>query len=198
MKKLVQVIGGEVVHKSEYLNSATFDPDVVTMIDITGDTTGIDVGWTYLKGAFKKPAGVVVQIIAKALLSNFIVKSNNITTDAVANIYNVKAKLPLGITATVNDIDGALTALLTELDTPKARMTVMAERVRGGNAFDVIDDVRFDMMIDATSLTIVSTSGFDISGNYVVTQERMNKGLKAIGSPFEIEMPMLEFDVINT
>ncbi|WP_085299244.1 hypothetical protein [Cognaticolwellia mytili] len=132
-----------------------------------------------------------------AQLLNFIIKSDNVVVDSANNIHSIKAKLPFAITADVNDKNDALAQLLTARNTPKAKLTVMAERVRGGNALDVIDDVRFDMLIDATSLAIDSTSGFEISGNYVVTQERMNKALKAIGLPFEIEMPMLEFDVVN-
>jgi hypothetical protein len=155
-----------------------------------------NIGDSFVNGHVVSQGEAIITAKTVQLL-NFIIKSNNVVVNSDNNIHSVKAKLSFAMSASVNDNDGALAQLLTARNTSKAKLTVMAERVRGGNALDVIDDVRFEMLIDTTSLVIDSASGFEISGNYVVTQARMNKALKAIGLPFEIEMPMLEFDVVN-
>ena len=73
---------------------------------------------------------------------------------------------------------------------PDGQMMVMVERVV--DADKPIDDVRFIATIQDGQLTL--TGVFEKSGNYVISAERLNRGLERIGMPIKLVFDTVEFD----
>ena len=73
---------------------------------------------------------------------------------------------------------------------PNGQMMVMVERVV--DADKPIDDVRFIATIQDGQLTLPGV--FEKSGNYVISAERLNRGLERIGMPIKLVFDTVEFD----
>lgn len=74
---------------------------------------------------------------------------------------------------------------------PDGELIVMAEQVI--DAVNVISDSRFKASFLDGKLSI--TARFDRSGNYMITQERINRGLDRINSPVHLSFNKIEFDI---
>jgi hypothetical protein len=85
---------------------------------------------------------------------------------------------------------GTAWALTAGVALPDGQMMVMVERVV--DATQAIDDIRFIASIANGQLTINGV--FDKSGNYVITPERINRGLARINAPFRLAFDKIEFD----
>lgn len=77
-----------------------------------------------------------------------------------------------------------------EVNLPDSDMMIIIERVASGNT--VIDDLRAKASIVAGVVTINAV--FTQSGNYQITAERLNAGLRTIGGGFELAFEKIEFD----
>ncbi|MBD1582806.1 hypothetical protein [Pseudoalteromonas sp. S16_S37] len=73
---------------------------------------------------------------------------------------------------------------------PNGGLMVMVERVI--NASTPVDDVRFQALIKDGQVTM--TGKFELSGNYIITANRLNAGLERIGAPFRLSFETMEFD----
>ncbi|TMO87694.1 hypothetical protein [Pseudoalteromonas ruthenica] len=76
-------------------------------------------------------------------------------------------------------------------DTVNEEMMIMIERIIGGEK--PVEDLRFKAKINQGLIEI--NVNFNASGNYIITAERLNAGLKEIGEAFRLSFPKLEFDV---
>lgn len=122
---------------------------------------------------------------------------------SLPNDNKVLAKLT-DINVTNAELQGAIwwlekdkpTVITGKFSVPlNATFMLMAEKVV--DATDPVDDTRFKAVIDADgNLTINAV--FDSTGNYVITAERLNRGLERIGKPIELEFETIEFDVYAT
>lgn len=74
---------------------------------------------------------------------------------------------------------------------PDGELIVMAEQVV--DAVNVVSDSRFKAVFADGVLSI--TARFDKSGNYMITQERINRGLDRINSPVHLSFNKIEFDI---
>ncbi len=74
---------------------------------------------------------------------------------------------------------------------PDSELIVMAECVV--DATKVVADTRFKAVFVDGKLTI--NARFDVPGNYVITQERINRGLDRIGQPIHLGFDQIEFDI---
>ncbi|WP_372831004.1 hypothetical protein [Pontibacterium sp.] len=114
-----------------------------------------------------EPANVVFPVTSVAI--------NN--AQLVGQIWWVQKAEPITLTASCS--------------IPNGSMIVMVERII--NASEVVDDIRFKADIAGGVLTISGV--FDQSGNYQITEDRINAGLDRIGAGFNISMDRIEFDV---
>tara|TARA_Y100000034_G_scaffold122881_1_gene168900 strand:+ start:3102 stop:3650 length:549 start_codon:yes stop_codon:yes gene_type:complete len=90
---------------------------------------------------------------------------------------------------------GAVWVLTANVALPDSQMMIMVERIV--DASTPVDDVRFIANISEGILTINGV--FEKSGNYVISAERLNRGLSRIGALFRLEFESVEFDAyINT
>lgn len=78
-----------------------------------------------------------------------------------------------------------------DLNLPDSQFVMMAERVLDGSK--KIDDVRFKATVKNNAVEV--SGAFDVSGNYLITAERMNKGLSRINAPFRLSFDDIEFDI---
>ncbi|ASD67641.1 hypothetical protein [Pseudoalteromonas piscicida] len=82
-----------------------------------------------------------------------------------------------------------VTASVTGL--PDIEIMIMIERVV--NATQPVEDIRFIANVENGTFTLALE--FDISGNYLLSAERVNRGLERIGAPFRLIFETMEFDV---
>lgn len=73
---------------------------------------------------------------------------------------------------------------------PDAEMMIIVERVINGST--VVDDLRIKATITDGVITVNGL--FAMSGNYIVTAERLNQGLEIIDAPFRLAFDKVEFD----
>lgn len=124
--------------------------------------------------------------LSKITLSDIQVTSSH--PDGVTDYHGInmlKYGQDFKITANVDDPDGILPN--------PALLNIIAEQVINGKK--VINDERFKaVMIDGVA-TIDASDGFADTGNFIISQERLNEGLKNIGLSFQVEFDRLEFDI---
>lgn len=81
---------------------------------------------------------------------------------------------------------------------PPTQMTVIVQEMARSNI--LIREHRFNAVIDTTEDAIMRSfelrMRFDFSGNYVITEERLNEGLAEIKMPIRISMPKLDFNIV--
>ncbi|WP_105168545.1 hypothetical protein [Pseudoalteromonas sp. T1lg23B] len=75
-------------------------------------------------------------------------------------------------------------------DLPDTQLMVMVERVV--NAEQPVDDMRFVANVANGVLTMQGC--FELSGNYLITAQRLNAGLERIGASYRFAFDALEFD----
>ena len=85
---------------------------------------------------------------------------------------------------------GETFTLTGDVSLPDADMMIIIERVASGNT--VIDDLRAKASIVNGVVTINAV--FTQSGNYRITADRLNEGLRAINADFELAFDKIEFD----
>jgi len=165
-----------VIEADEAYIAANHSEDLV----IKGD---YPVGYIYSEGIFSSPEKIVVpveDIIGVASpkpvlpMTNLVVSSEAILT---GNIYWL-----------TKDVAATVTA---DLALPDGEYMIIAERVV--DATQVIDDTRFVATVAEGVLTM--TVKFEVTGNYLFSATRMNKGLDRIGSPVHLSFDDVEFDV---
>lgn len=84
----------------------------------------------------------------------------------------------------------SLFTLTANAQLPDAEMMIIVERVIDGST--VVDDLRIKATITGGVITV--TGQFAMSGNYIITAERLNQGLEIIGAPFRLSFDKVEFD----
>lgn len=94
----------------------------------------------------------------------------------VGDIWWVEVNTPWTITANIS--------------LPDVDMMIVLERIVDG--VSAIDDVRFVASVVSGGITI--NGMFSQSGNYSISAERLNKGLKRIGENFRLTFDAVEFD----
>lgn len=81
---------------------------------------------------------------------------------------------------------------------PPSQMTIIVQEMV--KSTQLIREHRFNAVIEATEDDVMRSfelrMRFDFSGNYVITQERLNEGLAEIGMPVRITMPKLDFNIV--
>lgn len=80
--------------------------------------------------------------------------------------------------------------LTANAELPDAEMMIIVERVINGST--VVDDLRIKAAITGGVITVNGL--FAMSGNYIVTAERLNQGLEIIDAPFRLAFDKVEFD----
>lgn len=88
-------------------------------------------------------------------------------------------------------VEGTILTITGDCALPDGDLIVMAEQVV--DATNVVSDSRFKAVFLGGQLSI--TARFDKSGNYMITQERINRGLDRINSPVNLSFDKLEFDI---
>lgn len=83
----------------------------------------------------------------------------------------------------------------TGFESLNSNMVIMAERVIDGST--VVDDERFMASIANSQLVVEGSAGFEVSGNYFISPDRLNRGLERISAPFRVSFSPIEFDVIR-
>ena len=173
-----RIFTGEIVRDSK--NRITNSTDIKPA---DGMNFFSDSEWRY-----KNPDSIPSQIQTLNISDINITNSNK-----VGSIYWIEKGVAFEITAecpksTILITDDNENPILTN-------MIVMAERVINGS--QVVDDARFIASVGNGSLSITAT--FDVSGNYIISQKRINEGLQRIGAPWvvSIEGESIEFDVYS-
>ena len=87
--------------------------------------------------------------------------------------------------------EGVTLTITGDCDLPDSELIVMAEQVI--DAKTVVSDSRFKATFALGKLSI--TARFDKSGNYMITQDRINRGLDRIGAGVHLSFDTLEFDI---
>lgn len=87
--------------------------------------------------------------------------------------------------------EGDVLTITGDCALPDGDLIVMAEQVI--DASIVVSDNRFKAVFLNGKMTI--TARFDKSGNYMITQERINRGLDRINSPVNLAFDKIEIDV---
>lgn len=81
---------------------------------------------------------------------------------------------------------------------PAGIMTVIVQEVARSKL--LVREHRFQATIEETEDPIMRSftlrMRFSASGNYLITQERLNEGLAEIGMPVRISMPKLDFNIV--
>ena len=164
-----------------------FDPEAHELLDESDPSSGF------------KTKTVTPELVIKPViqLGNFVVKSDNTVVKPKGGIYWVGTDDKLEVTADVVDTDNILASMMSESGQDTLSMVIITQEVFNGDYSNVKDSTRFKVDIANNVMTLVSNKGFGLSGNYIVTQERLNLGLDNLGAPFHIEMDAIEFDVLN-
>lgn len=141
---------------------------------------------------------------ASVSLLNFVVNTAGSTAFKQGSIYWIDVGADIEIVS--NFVDAS--EILKQLNIAQGKAAlddvhfmVMAEQVvkQSDGRIDVVNDIRFKAtlnLVDMT-MTVISSKGFDKSGNYMITAKRLNKGLNEINAPFVVAMDSLEFDIVN-
>lgn len=87
--------------------------------------------------------------------------------------------------------EGDILTITGDCALPDGDLIVMAEQVV--DATNVVSDSRFKAVFLDGKLSIAAR--FDKSGNYMITQERINRGLDRIESPVNLSFNKIEFDI---
>lgn len=81
---------------------------------------------------------------------------------------------------------------------PEGIMTIIVQEMVRSSV--LIREHRFNATIEQTADPVMRAftlrMKFDQSGNYVITEERLNEGLAEIGAPIRITMPKLDFNIV--
>ncbi len=78
-----------------------------------------------------------------------------------------------------------------DISLPDGEYIVMAERMV--DATKAVDDVRFKAIVANGAMTI--NAKFAQAGNYLISAERVNRGLDRIGTGVHLSFDSIEFDV---
>lgn len=134
----------------------------------------------------KYEQGEITNIVALPVvtLSNVNVTSSQIITDYFG-IRMLKQGQDFTLNADLSDPDNVLTQ-------PTALNVIFQKVVEQTK---VVGDERFIATINNNIITIVAPNGFESTGNYMLTAERLNSGLKYLNLPFEVAFDVIEFDV---
>jgi hypothetical protein len=89
------------------------------------------------------------------------------------------------------EVDGVLPLL------PPGEMTIIVQELVGNR--DILNEKRFAAMIEETESPdwrrFTLFLRWSESGNYLITQERLNAGLEQVGKPIRIALSKLEFNI---
>jgi hypothetical protein len=80
-----------------------------------------------------------------------------------------------------------------EMPLPDSSLVLMIEKVV--QQTNVVNDHRVEVIIKNGVGTF--TAALPESGNWIITQERVNSGLEQIGAPFRVAFKKVEFDAIQ-
>ena len=124
------------------------------------------------------------EILPIITLSNVDVTSSQTITD-YHGIIMLKQAQDFVLTADLSDPDSALTQ-------PSALNAIFEKVVK---QTQVVGDERFIANIENDVITITAPNGFEQTGNYMLTAERLNEGLTYLNLPFRVAFDTVEFDV---
>jgi hypothetical protein len=88
---------------------------------------------------------------------------------------------------------GNIVDISADVALPNLEMMIMVERIVSGNT--AVGDIRRPATIFNGRLSLQFNP--KISGNYLLSAERLNVGLAEIGAPFQVAFDKVEFDVID-
>lgn len=109
--------------------------------------------------------------------SEVVLSNVKVNATLVGNVYWLEKKTPFVATA--------------DCPLPDGELMVMFEQVIDSKT--VVDDTRFKAVVTDS---VISISGsFDTTGNWMLTAERVNRGLDRIGAAFHLSFNPIEFDV---
>ena len=163
------------IEEEEYVTGATGEK----LLDEDGNyvikVTRTPVEKYKLRGYVSKPEP------AKPFLSLSTINVTATTAKEVGNIIWIEENDPFTLTSTCEGL-------------PDGQIMMMIEKVIDGNQPQ--DDIR--LIVDVKDSNITVKGRFTSTGNYIITQERMNRGLERINAPFRLSFDKIEFDVYQS
>jgi len=141
------------------------------------------IGYLFTDGHFTSSVSIPINIndVVNVASPKPVVPMTNLVVSSEATLTGNIYWLTKDITATVT----------ADLLLPDGEYMIIAERVV--DATQVIDDTRFVATVADGVLTMVVK--FEVTGNYLFSATRMNKGLDRIGSPVHLSFDDVEFDI---
>lgn len=127
-------------------------------------------------------------VLSKVVLSNMSLTSTDpdgVPTYLSSHIRLLKPSQDFTAVFDITDEDNILDGITS--------LNIIMERVVEG--FRVVSDIRLQGTINNGQVTVAVPMGISETGNYIVTQERQNKGFENINVPIEVEFEKVEFDV---